>query len=236
MVSSSVYSLNYDTLRAADHRAGRCEMDSHADTCVAGSNRAVLEFTGRTTDVEAYSPDYTSKTTPIATVSMAYDCPSSGATFVFIINEALYFGDSLHFTLRSSNQLRDNDLHVDERHRQHAPDSIFDIFVPSTPLRIPFSLEGVIAGLETRPPAKQELDDTTLHLELTSDIEWTPGSFALSLPAEQETNSDTERRISSMRARRAKILDSKATKYRIQRCTQTLSASTQSVFEVQRSN
>ena len=237
MVSRAVYSVNYDALRTADHSTGRCEMDSHADTCVAGSNCVVLEYTGRTAEVEAYSPDYPSKTIPIATVATAYDCPSSGATFVLIINEALYFGDSLHFTLLSPNQLRDNDLHVDERHRQHAPDSIFGIFVPSTPLRIPFSLDGVIAGFETRPPTQQELDDTTLHIELTSDVEWTPGSFALSLPAEEETNfdTDTERRISSMRVRRAKILDSKATKYRIQSCIQTLSA-TQSVFEVQLAN
>ena len=30
----------------------RCEMDSHANTCVAGSNCVVLEFTGRTAEVK----------------------------------------------------------------------------------------------------------------------------------------------------------------------------------------
>ena len=29
----------------------RCEMDSHADTCVAGPNFMVLEFTGEQCDV-----------------------------------------------------------------------------------------------------------------------------------------------------------------------------------------
>ena len=74
MVSSSVYSVNYDALQAADHRTGRCAMDSHADTCVAGSNCVVLEFIGRTAEVEAYSPDYPLKMIPIATVATAYDC------------------------------------------------------------------------------------------------------------------------------------------------------------------
>ncbi|KAI2499408.1 hypothetical protein MHU86_15120 [Fragilaria crotonensis] len=60
------------------HRSGRCEMDSHADTCVAGSNCVVLEYTGRSAEVEAYSPDYPSKQIPIATVATAYDCPTSG--------------------------------------------------------------------------------------------------------------------------------------------------------------
>ncbi|KAI2509672.1 hypothetical protein MHU86_4792 [Fragilaria crotonensis] len=71
-------------------------------------------------------------------------------------------------------ELRDNDVHVDERHRQHAPDSIFGILVPSEPLRIPFTLEGVVAGFDSRPPTQDELDNTALHVELTSDVEWIP--------------------------------------------------------------
>ena len=153
MVSRAVYAVNYDAIRGNGHRSGRCKMDSHADTCVAGSNCVVLEFTGRTAEVEAYSPDYPSKQIPIATVATAYDCPTSGATFVLIINEALYFGDSLPFSLISPNQLRDNDVHVDERHRQHAPDSIFGILIPSKPLQIPCLLEVAIVGFHSRPPS-----------------------------------------------------------------------------------
>ena len=127
-------------------------MDSHADTCVAGGNCVVLEYTGRSAEVEAYSPDYPSKKVPIATVATAYDCPTSGATYVLIINEALYFGDSLPFSLISPNQLRDNDVHVDERHRQHATESIFGILIPSVPLRIPFTLVSLLAlQLDPRP-------------------------------------------------------------------------------------
>ena len=110
---------------------GWCEMDSHADTCVAESNCVILEYTGQTAEVEAYSPDYPSKEVPIGTVATAYDSPTSNDTYLLIINEALYFGDSLSFSLRSPNQLRDNDVHVDERHRQQAQDSIFGIHVPS---------------------------------------------------------------------------------------------------------
>ena len=82
MVSRAVYSVNYDAIQNDNHRAGRCEMDSHADTCVAGVNCVVLEYTRRMAEVEAYSPDYPSKKIPIATVATAYDCPSSGVTYV----------------------------------------------------------------------------------------------------------------------------------------------------------
>ena len=235
MVSRAVYSINYDAIKGEGHRSGRCEMDSHADTCVAGNNCIVLEYTGRTAEVEAYSPDYPSKKIPIATVATAYDCPTSGATFVLIINEALYFGDSLSFSLLSPNQLRDNDVQVDERHRQHAHDSIFGIYVPSEPLKIPFSLEGVVAGFDTRPPTQDELNEVSLHVELTSDVEWIPHTFALSLAEEDTMDSDKEQRISNLQARRVNVLASKTIKHRIKSCQQTLAA-TQFPFEIQLAN
>ena len=44
----------------------RCEMDSHADTCVAGPNFTVIEFTGEHCDVTPYTADYQ----PILNVSI----------------------------------------------------------------------------------------------------------------------------------------------------------------------
>jgi hypothetical protein len=87
------------------------------------------------------------------------------------MNEALIFGDSLTFSHLSPNQLRDNNVQVDERHRQPAPDSIFGIYIPSELLSIPFELDGIIAGFTTRLPTQAELDDVALHVELTSDVE-----------------------------------------------------------------
>lgn len=105
---------HHNTTINNDPRQGRCEMDSHADTCVAGNNCIVLEYTGHHATVEAYSPDYASKEIPIATVATTYDSPNSGETFALIINEALYFGDTLSFSLLCPNQLSDNDIHVDQ--------------------------------------------------------------------------------------------------------------------------
>ncbi|KAI2491253.1 hypothetical protein MHU86_23305 [Fragilaria crotonensis] len=98
----------------------------------------------------------------------------------------------------SLGSLRDNDVHVDERHRQHAPDSIFGILVPSEPLRIPFTLEGVVAGFDSRPPTQDELDNTALHVELTSDVEWIPHTFALSLAEEDVLDSEDEEEITNL--------------------------------------
>jgi hypothetical protein len=189
-------------------------------------NCVVLEYTGRNPSVEANSPDYQSKAIPIATVATAYDCPISSATFVLIINEALFFSESITFSLLSPNQLRDNDVHVDKRHRQHAPDSIFGIFVPSETLSIPFEVDGVIAGFTTQSPTQAELNDVALHVELTSDLEWIPSTFALSL---MEEDSKTDNFIiSTLRAWRLNVLRSKS-------CMRTLEA-TQPLLEIETAN
>ena len=209
-------------------------MDSHADTCVAGGNCVVLEYTGRSASVKAYSPGYPSKTIPIATVATAYDCPTLSATFDMMINEALFFGESLAFSLLSPNQLRDNDAHEDERHKQLAPDSMFGIFIPSEPLFIPFELDGVIAGFNSQLPTQAELDDVALYVELTLDVEWIPSTFALSLVLEEDSKTD-DSIISTLRARRLKVLRSNSNKQRVTSCMRTLEA-TQSLFEIETAN
>jgi hypothetical protein len=151
-----------------------------------------------------------------------------------IINEALFFGESLAFSLLSLDQLCDIDVHVDEQHRQHASDSMFGISISSEPLFIPFELDGVIAGFNTRLPTQAELDNVALHVELTSDVEWIPSTFARSLVLEEDSKTDNSI-ISSLRARRLKVLRSKSNKHRVKSCMRTLEA-TQSLFEIETAN
>jgi hypothetical protein len=131
-----------------------------------------------------------------------------------IINEALYFGDTLSFSLLCPNQLRDNGVQVDERHRSHAPDSIFGINIPTAHLHIPFELDGVIAGFQSRQPTQSELDIEDNHIELTSEVEWIPHSFGTSL-AEEESDENSEF-LSSLRARHVRVLQSRIMKQQIQ--------------------
>ena len=42
--------------------SGRIELDSHADTIVAGANCTILEYTGKVCDVSPYRDDYDSVT------------------------------------------------------------------------------------------------------------------------------------------------------------------------------
>ena len=43
---------------STDKIYGRCELDTHADTTIAGSNCVVLQYTGKECDVTPYSDSY----------------------------------------------------------------------------------------------------------------------------------------------------------------------------------
>ena len=58
---------------------GRCELDSHADTIVAGSNCVILGYTGRVCDVSPYREDYESvKDVPIVQAATSWQSQHTG--------------------------------------------------------------------------------------------------------------------------------------------------------------
>ena len=70
---------------------GKIELDSHADTIVAGANCCVLHFTGRECDVSPYSSEYKPvQGVPIVSAATAWQSPNTGQLYVLVLNEALY--------------------------------------------------------------------------------------------------------------------------------------------------
>ncbi|KAI2496569.1 hypothetical protein MHU86_17897 [Fragilaria crotonensis] len=113
-------------------------------------------------------------------------------------------------------------IHVDERHRQHAPDSIFGILVPSEPYESLLPSKELLPALIRDPQPKTSFN-TALHVELTSDVEWIP-TPSRSLAEEDVLDSEDEEEITNLRARRLKVLHSKATKQKIKSCMQVLAS------------
>ena len=92
---------------------GCTELDSHADTVVAGRNTLVLSYTDRVCEVSPYLDEYEPmKNVPI--VSAATGCTSyTGESYILILNEALYM-PKLNHTLLNPNQLRHNGIEVQD--------------------------------------------------------------------------------------------------------------------------
>ena len=82
------------------------ECDTNVDTCYLSNNYVILKNTSQTSDVYAY---YTSikpfEGVPIVSRATVYDDLGTNTTYIFIINEALYYGNKLDHYLINPNQV-----------------------------------------------------------------------------------------------------------------------------------
>ncbi len=160
---------------------GPMELDSHADTCCAGSNCVVLEYTSKCCSVVGFNRDSPSDqltNIPIIKAATAYDSPL-GETFILVIPQALYLGEHISHSLLCPNQLRYNGIIVDDVPRHLAPDpnqATHSIYDPVTNLRIPLEMKGVISLFHTRRPSASEIEECPWVL-LTSELDWDPHSL-----------------------------------------------------------
>ena len=91
-----------------DNVVNRTELDSHADTCVAGANMTPLWYSDCQVCVSPFIGKYQPlSNVPIASIATTCDHPETGETYLLIMNEALYFGDRMNHSLLCPNQLGD---------------------------------------------------------------------------------------------------------------------------------
>ena len=162
-------------MRRREEATTRTELDSHADTCVAGPNFRFLSGTGETVSVSPFSTELTSLSdVPIGTCATVFDDPNTGQSFLLVVNEAIYLGDRMSHSLLCPNQLRSNGVQVFDVPLQfgglkHCIDIV------EHDLQIPLQLHGTFSYFDSRVPT----DDELRHLdrfELTSEIVWEPSS------------------------------------------------------------
>ena len=150
---------------------GRCELDSHADTFVAGRNCIVMNYTERVCDVMPYSDDYEARTNiPIVQAATGFTT-SNGMRYILVFNEALWMPE-LENSLMNPNQLRDFGIEVQDNPYSSEPMVI----------RKDDSEEGLVACLrsqgtnifiDTWTPTDKDLLELR-KITLTSDKVWDP--------------------------------------------------------------
>jgi hypothetical protein len=107
--------IPWKTSTSVPGTAARCELNSHADTCVAGPNFQVDEYTGDHCDVTPYSTDYEPlKDIPIVNASTGFTNLTTGATTILRFNQVLWYGRKLQMSLINPNQLRYSGLSVSD--------------------------------------------------------------------------------------------------------------------------
>lgn len=165
-----------------------CELDSHFDTCVAGPNCIILEYTDQVVNVTSYSDQLdTIKNVPVITAATAIDNENTGTTTILILGQAIYMGDKVKSTLICPNQLCSNGIIVDDVPVHLAPEgraSTHSIICTDDNLSIPMSLKGVISCFPTRTQTPDILL-TCKRVVLTDENSWDPHSESFQ---EQEEN------------------------------------------------
>jgi hypothetical protein len=175
----------YSTRKTSSNRS---ELDSHADTCVGGSNTILLEPSGETATVYSFSDERKPfGEIPIGTIATAFTSKDNGETFILLFPESLYFGDRLSTTLLCPNQLRAHGTIVDDTPRMFNVTSKHCI--TSDGISIPLLLDGVISYFDSMKPTREEIRDCR-HITLTSDTKWNPKDpgFALQEVAFTDSN------------------------------------------------
>ena len=154
----------------------RCELDTHADTCVAGPNFQLDEYTGEHCDVTPYSSDYEPlKNIPIVNASTAFTDPTTGETIILRFNQVLWYGCKLQMSLVNPNQIRYSGLSVSD----DPTDKTREFGISGADFHIPFTMQGTTVFFDTRVPTAWEYDNCRI-VEMTTDAPWNPGEVTIS--------------------------------------------------------
>ena len=184
---SSVLCSTIDVSMSSDSD-GRTGLDSHANMFVAGSDAFVLQHSGKTADVQAFSPDIEPLAIPIVDCAFIWDCQKTGKKVIMIATNVLHVPTMDH-NLVPPFMLREAGVAVDDTPKIHAEDPTartHSLYWPDAKVRVPLSLHGIFSSFKTRRPTKDELEDDSIEVvSLTPEGPWDPTS---TVHAENEAN------------------------------------------------
>ena len=165
----------------------RCEIDSHADCCVAVPNFQTDEYTGKHCDVSSYSNEYKPiNDAPIVNVSTAFTDEKTGETMILQFNQILWYGKKLSMSFINPNQLR----HYGLTASYHPTYKTREFGITGDDFVIPFGMEEATIFFKLRVPTQWERENCCV-IEMTDDNPWSPAEVNIAhvrvLPSMKQT-------------------------------------------------
>jgi hypothetical protein len=166
------------------------DMDTMADTCCAGPNWTVIEYTGHTCDVYPFKEDVgVVKDVPVATCATLME-GEDGNDFIIIAHEMLVFGRQMDRSLLNQNQIRPYIRHRGGRVQDDYTRVDEEFGINTGDAFIPFLMRGATVYFESRSPTRDEIESLP-HVVITSKQPWDPDAKPL--------------RVSNARTTRARV-------------------------------
>ena len=178
------------------------ELDSHAEqSCVSDQCALIIHDLGRPVTVYGYDGGK-GRTLQMVDAALGYIDPLTGDRWMLLIHQALLV-PGLQHPLLCSNQLRANDIRVNDepKHMVPNPTEYHNAIAIKTPdsndkaseLIIPLAMSGVFSYFEARKPTLEEWESTheNLCIPLTYDTpEWEPTKLDLAQAENNMVGSD----------------------------------------------
>ena len=163
-----------------DNDASTTELDSHANMIVVGAQATIIQRSGRSAEVRAFSEECTKlEKIPIVDAVIAYDCPYEMKTYLLIVRNALYVPSMVH-NLIPPFVMREAGLVVNDVPKIHCGNGVTReshcIISAKPSLRIPLHLDGVFSCFKTRALTTDEQTrcDEFPYIKLSPAGVWDP--------------------------------------------------------------
>ena len=138
-------------------------MDTHADTCCAGSNWTPLHFTGEIFEVSPFLNIYA----PVQEIPVARCCTvwtdDEGKEYLLVGDEMLWFGTALENSLINPNQIRACGLSIN-----NYPFNANGFVIDTEELFISLDTTGMVVHFESCVPTEWETKHSSVIL-ITAD-------------------------------------------------------------------
>ena len=164
-----------DDLEMNTNEKSRAELDSHANMAVIGKHAYILAETGKTVEVNPFTPTYKLFKAPIVDAALQYDSPYDGKSYNLVVRYALHV-PSMCNNLLPPFMLQEAGITVNNKAKIHMTNPTAEehaTIFPKTGFRIPMMLWGSSLTFQQQNqlqmPYRQEMMSTfdPNHLEPT---------------------------------------------------------------------
>jgi hypothetical protein len=195
------------------------KMDTHVDTCCAGSNWSLMELTGEVCDVNPFLNSYDPVTEiPVVRCCTVWTDKESSTEYLIVADQILWFGTLMENSLINPNQLRTYGLMVND----DPFDSTRGFGVNTDDVFIPFDTKGTVIYFESHVPT--EWEKTHLPIILITGDTWSPSDEVLYLGKQSREDIEIQNiqsLTSSRKSRQIHSITSDETKAQIEQYGET---------------
>ena len=181
VIGSSASSVRDECCNCISDTSHDTELDSHANMVVVCKHALVTAHTGKTVEVQPFSPDCQTMTSvPIVDAVIKWTCPHTDETCLLLMKNALHVPSMSHnlippFVMREFGT-RVND--VPKIHCEDPTEEDHSLHFKENDLRMPLQLNGIFSHFQCETPTEEDIEnyDETKVLFLTPEGVWDPNS------------------------------------------------------------